>query len=61
MGQDEGGSLDLLDDVGDGEGLAGAGDTEQCLVFLSRVQSLDELSDGFRLVTCGCILGVDLE
>ena len=33
--EDEGGALDLLDDLGHGEGLAGAGDAEEDLVFFA--------------------------
>ena len=33
VGEDEGGAVGLLDDLGHGEGLAGAGDAEQDLVF----------------------------
>jgi hypothetical protein len=35
--EDEGGAVQLFDDLGHGEGLAGAGDAEEDLVFFSGV------------------------
>jgi len=59
--QDQGGALHLLDDVGDGEGLAGAGDAEQRHAGLAVAQALHQLADGGGLVTGGWKLGGELE
>src|SRR5690606_22375142 len=45
-GEDQGGALGLLDDLGHGEGLARAGDAEQDLVALALPRLGDELGDG---------------
>jgi hypothetical protein len=50
VGEHEGGSLDLLDDVGDGEGFAGAGDAEQDLVAVAAMEAFDEFVDGWSPV-----------
>ena len=44
------GRLQLLDDLGHGEGFAGAGDTEQDLVLFAGVEAGDEFGDGAGLV-----------
>ncbi len=49
MGEHEGGSLHVLDDVGDGERLAAARDAEQLLVAFPRLETSDELVDRFGL------------
>ena len=49
------GRLQLLDDLGHGEGLAGAGDAEQDLVFLAGVEAGDEFGDGAGLVALGLV------
>jgi hypothetical protein len=61
MGEDEGGALDLLDDLGHGEGFAGAGDAEEDLVFLSGAEAGDELGDGAGLVALGFVGGGELK
>ena len=48
--QDQGRALRLLDHLGHGEGLAGAGDAEQHLGAVVVVDALDEVLDGGRLV-----------
>jgi hypothetical protein len=53
--------LDLLDDLGHGEGLAGAGDAEQDLVLVSGVEAGDELGDGAGLVALRLVVGDELE
>ena len=42
--EDEGGALDLLDDLGHGEGLAGAGDAEQDLILFAGGEAGDEFA-----------------
>ena len=39
------------DDIGHGEGLAGAGDTQKCLLRNARLQSAAEGIDGLGLIT----------
>ena len=51
--QDQGGALGGLDDLGHGEGLAGAGDAEQHLVALVGVDALHQFGDGGGLVALG--------
>ena len=57
MGEDEGGPVGLLDDLGHGEGLAGAGDAEEDLVFVAGGEAAHELGDGAGLVACGGVVG----
>ncbi len=59
--EDEGGALELLDDLGHGEGLAGAGDAEEDLIFFAGVEAGDELGDGAGLVALGLVGGGELE
>ena len=59
--EDEGGALGLLDDLGHGEGLAGAGDAEEDLVLFAGVEAGDELGDGAGLVALGLVGGGELE
>ena len=61
MGEDEGGAVELGDDLGHGEGLAGAGDAEQDLGGFSGVDAGGELADGVGLVALGGVFGVELE
>jgi hypothetical protein len=58
---DQGGLLHLLDDGGNGEGLAGAGRAEQHLVFHSVVHAVHETADGFGLVAHGLEGGLKFE
>ena len=53
--KNEGGAPDFGDDVGDGEGLARAGHTEQHLCFFAVAEALGELADGFGLVAHGFV------
>jgi hypothetical protein len=50
-----------VDDVGDAEGLARAGHTEQRLVREPGVDALDQLANGFRLIAGGLEAGDELE
>ena len=59
--EDEGGALQLLDDLGHGEGFAGAGDAEEDLVFFAGVDAGDEFGDGSGLVALGLVGGRELE
>ncbi len=52
-GEDDRRALGGLDDLGDGEGLAGAGGAEQHLVALAGVGALDQLGDRRGLVAGG--------
>ncbi len=61
MREDERGAVHLLDDLGHGEGLAGAGDAEQDLVLVSGVEAGDELGDGAGLVALRLVVGDELE
>ena len=48
--QHQRGPLDVLDDVGDGEGFAGTGHAEQCLARKSGFDAVDQRFDRLRLV-----------
>ena len=61
VGEDEGGALDVLDEVGHGEGFAGAGHAEQSLLADAGVQAGGELGDGGWLVAGGLVFGDELE
>ncbi len=50
MGHDQGGHLQLLDDRGNGECLAGSGRAQQHLILHSLADAVHKLNDGFRLV-----------
>ena len=54
-------ALDACDDVGHGEGLAGAGDAEERLVLVAAAQAVDELVDGLGLVAGGLEVGDEFE
>src|SRR5690606_8870331 len=60
-GEDQGGALGLLDDLGHGEGLARAGDAEQDLVALALPRLGDELGDGGGLVAGGGVFRLQPE
>ena len=51
MGDDEGRTLELLDDVGHGEGLAAAGDAHKSLGVKSLACAFHQAVDGLRLVS----------
>ena len=53
VGEDEGRAVDRLDHLGDGEGLARAGDAEQHLLAVAALDAADELADGGGLVALG--------
>ena len=55
VGQHQGGALDLLNDLGHGEGLARAGDAQQSLLVQPHLQSAGQGRDGFRLISGGLI------
>ena len=57
MAQNQGGFLDLLNDIGHSEGLARASDTEQCLCGGTVANALNKLFNGLRLIACRFILG----
>ena len=59
--QDDRRALRGFDDLGDGEGLAGAGGAEKHLVALAREDALDQLGDGRGLVARGLELGAQHE
>jgi len=59
--EDEGGALDLLDDLGHGEGFARAGDAEQDLILLAGSQAGDEFRDGSGLIALRCVGGGELK
>ncbi len=59
--QDQGRALDLLDHVGDGEGLARPGDAEQGHARFAIVQPRHELADGLWLIAGGGEVGDELE
>jgi len=61
VGHHQRGALHPLDDVGHGEGLAGAGDAQQGLVPVAALQSLHQPVDGLRLVAHGLEVGNDLK
>src|SRR4029079_13766558 len=60
VGHDQGGLLDLGDDIGDGERLAGASRAEQNLVLVAALQALNKLGDGVGLVAGGLEVGMKL-
>ena len=55
VGQHQGGPLDLLDDLGHGKGLAGAGDAQKGLLVQPHLDALGQGLDGLRLVPAGLI------
>ena len=59
--QDQGRALHRLDDLGHGEGLAGAGRAEQDLVALLALETLDQFGNRLRLVTLGGVFRDALE
>ena len=61
VGQHQGGPLDLLDDLGHGEGLARAGDAQKHLMLEALFNALSQRGDGLRLIARGLIIGMELE
>ena len=61
VGQHQRGALHLLDDLGHGVGLAGAGDALEHLFPQAQIHALGQLFDGLRLVAGGGVFGMDFE
>ncbi len=61
MREDQRGPVALLDDLGHGEGFAGAGDAEQHLMLFACSEALDQLVDGAGLVSARLIGGDELK
>ena len=61
VGQNQRGTVDLLDHLGHGEGLARTGDAQQDLVLVAVKDTAGERLDGFLLVAAGCVVGNELE
>ena len=59
--QDQRGAIGALDDLGHGEGLAGAGDAEQDLMLFAGFEAADELVDGCGLIAAGLIVAGSLK
>ena len=61
VGQHQGRAVEPLDDVGHGEGLAGAGDAQHHLLMKAQLDAPGQGLDGLRLVAGGLVGGVQLE
>ena len=61
VGQHQRGSLYLLDDLGHGVGLAGAGDALEHLLPQAQIHALGQLFDGLGLIPGGRIFRMDFE
>ena len=61
VGQHQGGALDALDDLGHGEGLAGAGDAQQHLLLQPVLNALRQRGNGLRLVAGGLVFRNDFK
>ncbi len=61
VGEDEGGAIGLLDNLGHGEGFSGTGDTEEDLVLVAGFEAAEELVDGGGLIATGLIVAAQLE
>ena len=61
VGQHQRGPLDGLDDLGHGEGLAGAGDAQQHLLLQPVLDALRQLGDGLGLVAGGLVFRNDFK
>ncbi len=61
MGQHQGGAAGLFDDLGHGEGFAGAGDAEQDLVFFAVEDAAEKLIDGGGLIAAGSVIDAQVE
>ncbi len=59
--EDERGALEVFDDLRHGEGLAGAGDAEQDLIFFAGIEAGDEFADSAGLVSLRLVGGRKLE
>ena len=58
MGHDQRWPLDFFDDVGDGERLSRAGDTQQRLMGQAGFDAVDKFGDSLGLVTGWLIGGI---
>jgi hypothetical protein len=61
MGEDEGRALGRLDDLGDRQGLAGAGCAKQDLVAHALLDAIAQAFDGLGLVAGGLERGDEFE
>jgi hypothetical protein len=61
VSEDEGGAVELGDDLCHGEGLAGAGDAEEDLILFACVEPGDQLGDGSGLIALRLVGGGELE
>jgi hypothetical protein len=61
MRHDEGGTPDVLDDIGHRESLARPGDTEKSLVPVARLDGLGELGDRLGLIAGRLVFAGELE
>ena len=61
MAQDQGRPLEPFYDIGHGEGLPGARDSQQGNIVHALLQGLAQLVDGFRLVAGRAVCGFYLE
>ncbi len=61
VGQDQGGLLDLFDDLRHGKGLAGAGHAQERLLIQSQLYAPGQGFDGLRLVPGGGVVADDLK
>ncbi len=59
--QDQCWPVEFLYDLSHSEGLAGACDAKQYLVFIACVDARDQFGDRARLVTLGCVFRDELE
>ena len=61
MGHDDGRPLNLLDDVGNGKGLARAGHTQERLMCQAGVNTVHQPINGFGLIPSWLKRGIHLE
>jgi hypothetical protein len=59
--EDDGGAVDVLDDLGHRECFARTGDAEKHLMALAVGEAADELRDGFGLIAAGLVVAGQLE
>src|SRR5450631_4268351 len=61
VSEDEGGPVEVLNHLGHGEGLAGAGYAEQNLMLVTRGNAGDDLFDGAALIAARLVVTNKLE